>query len=266
MNTLLFDAGNTRLKWALVKDGRIGPQQATAVTELQPLAAFLRRAPAVDRVVGVSVAGTRMERGLRAVLRNASLPRPEFLTSTAKAGGVTNGYRNPALLGADRWAAAIAAWQRAGCYRTVCAVSVGTALTIDVVDQDGQHGGGLIAPGPELMLSSLLKETHGIAAGEQQDRADGPRRRPRSAPAPASPLADSTSEAIREGCLAAAAGFVDRTVTLLTRRLGVRPVVFITGGGSAAVVERMRSACKPCEDLVLRGVAAMAEVPIRRRA
>ena len=80
------------------------------------------------------------------------------------------------------------------------------------------------------------------------------------------PLTGATRSAIEEGCLASAAGFIDRTVNQVTRRLKVRPVVFITGGASSAVIERLRSACKPSEDLVLRGVAAIAEVPIRRRA
>jgi pantothenate kinase type III len=80
------------------------------------------------------------------------------------------------------------------------------------------------------------------------------------------PLTGATRSAIEEGCLAAAAGFIDRTINQLTRRLNGRPVLFVTGGASAAVIERLRSACKPCDDLVLRGVATIAEVPIRRRA
>ena len=80
------------------------------------------------------------------------------------------------------------------------------------------------------------------------------------------PLAGGTRGAIDEGCLSAAAGFIDRTVNQLTRQLHGRPVVFITGGAAAPVIERLRSACKPCDDLVLRGVAAIAEVPISRRA
>jgi len=266
MNTLLFDAGNSRLKWALVEDRRLGPQQAAPVADPGALEAWLRRAPAIERVVGVNVAGPRLERALRAALRRAGQPVPEFVHSSAAAAGVTSGYREPERLGADRWAAAVAAWHRAGCYRTVCAVSVGTALTLDVVDQDGRHRGGLIAPGPALMLDSLLGKTDGIAARAQLDT-ERPRRRRSTQAAPiVPPLADSTREAIDEGCLGAAAGFIDRTVNQITRRLGVRPVVFITGGASAPVIARLRSACKPCDDLVLRGVAAIAEVPIRRRA
>ena len=264
MNTLLFDAGNTRLKWSLVRNGRMGAQHATLRTELQAFSAWLARAPAIDRVVGVNVAGAPVERLLRAALRKADAPRPEFVTSSREAAGVRNAYARPERLGADRWAAAVAAWHRAGCYRTVCAISIGTALTLDLVDHDGHHRGGLIAPGPALMLDSLLGRTAHIATRANLD--GGRARRPPGLRPLVAPLTGATASAIDEGCLAAAAGFIDRTVNQLTRALNVRPVVFITGGGSTPVIERIRSACKPCDDLVLRGVAAIAEVPIRRRA
>ena len=80
------------------------------------------------------------------------------------------------------------------------------------------------------------------------------------------PLADNTRAAIEAGCLTAAAGLIDRTVNQLTRELGVRPVVFVTGGGADSVLPLLKGACKPCPELVLRGVAVLADVPIRRRA
>lgn len=264
MNTLLFDAGNTRLKWALVRNGRLGPQRATLRTALPAFATWLAGAPTIDRAIGVNVAGAQVERFLRTALRKAGAPRPEFLTSSREAAGVRNAYARPEQLGADRWAAAVAAWHRAGCYRTVCAIGIGTALTLDLVDQDGHHRGGLIAPGPALMLDSLLGRTADIASRAATGR--GQARRPAGLHPLVPPLSGATGPAIHEGCLAAAAGFIDRTVNQITRALNVRPVVFITGGGSAPVIERIRSACKPCDDLVLRGVAAIAEVPIRRRA
>lgn len=265
--TLLFDAGNTRFKWALVDhERRLQPQQATPLAQFDAFEQWLAQAPRLERVVGVSVAAQRVERALRAALRRARQPAPELLTPTATAAGVSNGYREPESIGADRWAAAVAAWHRAGCYRTVCAVSVGTALTLDLVDQDGRHRGGLIAPGPTLMLQSLLGRTEGIASRAASTPPATRRRRTPDAPEIVPPLADFTRGAIDEGCLAAAAGFIDRTVNQLTRRLGVRPVVFITGGAAPEVIERMHGACKPCDDLVLRGVAAIAAVPIRRRA
>jgi type III pantothenate kinase len=262
MNTLLFDAGNSRFKWALVRSGRISPQRATELAALDAFEAWLADAPAIDRVAGVNVAGPRLERRLRALLRASDQPRPVFIGSTPAAAGVRNGYLRPGQLGADRWAAAIAAWHGSGCYRTVCAVSIGTAITIDLVDQDGHHRGGLIAPGPSLMLDSLLGRTADIAARAAQDAG---RRKAGMHPL-VPPLSGATRSAIEEGCLAAAAGFIDRTINQLARQLKGRPVVYVTGGASREVVRRVRSACKPVDDLVLRGVAVIAEVPLRRRA
>jgi type III pantothenate kinase len=265
-DTLLFDAGNSRFKWALVRDGRIGRQQACALADLPSFPQWLARAPAFERVVGVNVAGTRIERQLRSALRAAGRPAPEFIVASVEAAGVTNGYARPLQLGADRWAALVAAWHRAGCYRTVCAVSIGTAVTLDLVDQDGYHRGGLIAPGPALMVDALLGRTADIAT-RAASAARGPRRGKREVGHElVPPLADATQPAIEEGSIASTAGFIDRTINQITRRLGVRPVLFVTGGGSQAVVERLRSACKPTEDLVLRGVAVLGEVTIRRRS
>jgi type III pantothenate kinase len=255
MNTLLFDAGNSRLKWSLVRDGRLGALQAAALHDVPTLQKWLRRAATIDRIVGVCVAGPAYERRFKAVLRAAGHPLATFIRSSETAAGVHNGYREAARLGDDRWAGAVAAWHRAGCYRTVCAVSVGTALTLDLVDHEGQHRGGLIAPGPEMMLASLLDKTHGIA-----ERAA----RRGHAHHTIGPLADNTRGAIEAGCLTAAAAVIDRTISQLTRELGVRPVVFLTGGGAASVQPLLKGAIRSCPELVLRGVATIAGVPIRR--
>jgi type III pantothenate kinase len=262
-DSLLFDAGNSRFKWALVRDGRMGPQHARPLAEFAQFAAWLKRAPGFERAVGVNVAGARIEKQLRSALYAAGRPTPELIVSSTAAAGVTNGYARPLQLGSDRWAALVAAWHRAGCYRTVCAASIGTAVTLDVVDQDGFHRGGLIAPGPATMLQSLLERTADIAP---RAAAVTRRRKPEPEHGLVAPLAETTRAALEEGCLASVAGFIDRTINQVTRRLGVRPVLFVTGGASAAVVERLRSACKPCDDLVLRGVAVLGAVPIRRRA
>ena len=77
------------------------------------------------------------------------------------AGGIRNAYPEPAKLGVDRWLAMLGghALERGA----VCVVSVGTAMTIDGVDADGRHLGGVIVPGPDLMVGSLLKNTSDIA-------------------------------------------------------------------------------------------------------
>ncbi|HTQ37335.1 MAG TPA: type III pantothenate kinase [Steroidobacteraceae bacterium] len=261
-DTLLFDAGNSRFKWALVRGGRLGRQQALPLAEFTRFARWLRAAPPFARAVGVNVAGARCERQLRAALHAAGRPAPEFIRSSAAAAGVRNGYARPGQLGADRWAGLVGAWHRAGCRRTVCAASIGTAITLDVVDQRGRHRGGLIAPGPALMLAALLERTADIAPRAAARTSRASRQRHGDI---VPPLAGATRAAIEEGCLAAAAAFIDRTVEQLARRLGVRPLLLITGGGSPAVAARLRRSHESCEDLVLRGVAVLGGVPIRHR-
>jgi len=256
MNTLLFDAGNSRIKWALVRNGALGPMQAAPLDDLDAMQKWLKRSRAVTAAAGVCVAGAAFESRLKAMLKRAQLPAPEFVKSSSAAAGVSNGYRDAWRLGADRWAAAVAAWHLAGCYRTACAVSVGTALTIDLVDHEGHHRGGLIAPGPEMMLASLLRNTQGIA--ERASRARSGRRT-------VGVLADNTRDAIEAGCLTAAAAVIDRVIGQLTRELGVRPVVFLTGGGSGSLQPLLKGAIRECPELVLRGVAALAGVPLHRR-
>lgn len=263
MNTLLIDAGNSRLKWAQVRDGKLSRQQAVPTGQIREFAAWLARQPAFGQCFASSVAGPAVERELRAALRGAGHAVPQLIHSSAAAAGVSNVYRDPGRLGDDRWAGMIAAWHLAGCYRTICAISVGTALTIDVVDYDGRHRGGLIAPGPALMLQSLLRDTQGIAPRAAV------RARPRKSPPEIDlllkPLADDTGQAIHMGCLYAVAALVDRVVTDVTRILKGRPVVFLTGGGAAAVAPLIRSAHKPREDLVLRGLAVLGGVALRRK-
>lgn len=260
MNALLIDAGNSRIKWALVRDGRLGPLQATETGEPSRFEAWLRKAPDIDRTIASSVAGPDAERALSQALRRAKMPEPQYVLPSAKAAGVTNGYGDPQRLGVDRWVGAIAAWHLAGCYRAICSVSIGTALTIDIVNHDGAHCGGLIAPSPTLMLQSLLRDTAGIARAAATPRS----RKKARANTPLKMLATDTRQAIEMGCLSAAAALIDRTVTDVTRTLRSRPVVFLTGGGAEPVAPLLRSACRPCEDLVLRGLAVLGGIPLRR--
>jgi type III pantothenate kinase len=254
MNTLLIDLGNTRIKWALLRGNAPGRQKAVPVGG-PAFEQALRRLRRIGSVLVVSVAGAKEERALRVALQRCGLPGPRFVRSSAVRAGVTNGYRNAWQLGADRWVAAIGAWHLAG-RRAVCAVSVGTALTIDVVDAKGQHRGGLIAPGPALMVHSLLRDTHGIA--KRAALASG-RRVTRGARGSAiRPLADNTRDAIELGSLTAAAGLIDRTVTAVRSAMGVRPLVLLTGGGAAPLAPLLATRHAACEELVLHGLAVIA--------
>jgi len=57
-----------------------------------------------------------------------------------------NSYKEPNLMGSDRWLAMIASYEKSN-KSSFITIDIGTAVTIDVVDSSGNHQGGLIFPG-----------------------------------------------------------------------------------------------------------------------
>jgi type III pantothenate kinase len=164
------------------------------------------------------------------------------------------GYAEPWRLGVDRFVAAVGA-HRLFPGVAVCVVGAGTALTIDLVGPDGRHRGGAIVPSPELMVETLLSRTQGIRRRAQGGTGGRARL-----------FGHSTREAIVQGARYAAAALVDRAVEEARPLLGRRPLVVLTGGGAAAVRPLLHSACVGVPDLVLRGLAALAQFPGSPRA
>jgi type III pantothenate kinase len=240
VTVLLIDVGNTRIKWAVWRDGRLGRQQAVAHAEWTPETfKGLRR---IERVLGVSVANDTTNQSIIAASQRALDLNPEFLVSARSAGGVTTRYFEPWRLGADRFAAVIGAFYIAK-KRPACVIDVGTAMTIDLVDGEGLHRGGAIVPGPELMVKSLLKNTNGI----EQRAAGGSAGR--------TLFARETRAAIEQGASYAVAAVVDRAVEESRRTLRRTPQVYLTGGAANRIHPLLQTRHVSIPDLVLRGVA-----------
>ena len=72
--------------------------------------------------------------------------------------GVKSVYKQVDSFGVDRWLALIGAAQRYK-QKSVLILDAGTATTLDILTSTGQHLGGWILPGVNLMFTSLLKHT-----------------------------------------------------------------------------------------------------------
>jgi type III pantothenate kinase len=243
---LLIDIGNTRIKWAVLENGELTNQQAVAhaTWSAEECAGAFSKLPRPTRVLVSNVGGER----IGTIVRDVALARfgveAEFIASTAEAAGVRNAYPEPWKLGVDRWLAMIAAH---GMYqRAVCVVSIGTAATIDAVDATGRHLGGLIVPGPDLMVESLLKNTSEIA------------RRTENGSVGSGVFANNTLGAIRQGALHAVAALVERAVESIQVQLGVQPEIVLTGGASEEIGKLLRFPQVVTPDLVLKGLVTAA--------
>ncbi len=71
---------------------------------------------------------------------------------------ITVKYATPHTLGADRLAAAVGAYVK-GKGRDVLVIDIGTCITYDFVNADGEYLGGNISPGPKLRLKALSEYT-----------------------------------------------------------------------------------------------------------
>jgi type III pantothenate kinase len=242
---LLLDVGNTAVKWACFTNGRPGTSgrfvhRAGDVGALAD-AAWSGLQPA-DKVLIANVAGREMQTALAAwSLDNWQVP-PVFLRATARACGVSNAYSDPATLGIDRWAALIAAHH--GYPGAVCVVDCGTAITLDVVTAEGEHLGGLILPGIELMQQMLLQNTAQLRLSGKQPAA--------------TPLAVTTAAGIHGGAVYMVVAAIDRSVADMRAELGTAIDIVLTGGDAGRVMPLLQGDAHHAADLVLRGIAMLA--------
>ncbi len=252
---LLIDAGNTRIKWALaptMSNGQAGLGQwlQSGVVARGTLASMaLQLMPAarveVTRVMLSNVAGDAVHNEISAVLRTffgERSPPLERFQSTAARAGLRNAYREPAQLGADRFASAIGARALYPGQALVVA-TCGTATTVDAISADGVFMGGMILPGLRLMASVLAENTAQLP--QVAERIDLDR-----------PFADNTEESIVLGCLSAQAGAIERA---LARHPGARCIV---SGGAGPMVAPFLAAAPAgivcIDNLVLIGLQVVA--------
>lgn len=247
---LLFDVGNTRLKWGIHNGTRIVRTGGIdhAALKRDGFNALTTRLPRrVEQVLVSNVAGTSFGTKLAGVIGLHCDVDVHFARAEKAAFGIVNGYRQPRRMGVDRFVAMVGA--RAESRSALCVVDAGTAVTIDAVDRNGQHLGGQIIPGLDAMAAALDAGTSDIGATR------------RSAKAPAEPIgifARTTQAAVQNGSLSAVCGAVERAAKTL-RGAGHRAKIVLTGGDASRILAMLPGNVIHRPHLVLQGLAFMLQ-------
>lgn len=247
---ILLDIGNSRIKWGQYAAGglrRTGSSSHIDVSNdgFEPL---MRRWPAnVDRVVASNVAGAAVGQRIGEAIFNQFGVAIEFVRCTRRARGVTHSYQQVEKMGVDRWVAMIGAYAEVGA--ALCVVDAGTAVTIDVLDNNGRHMGGQIMPGIELMGRALRTDTSNIVATSTATRDPGNGMRA---------FAKYTDAAVRYGAVTAVCGGIERAVRM-QRSVGARPRIVLTGGDGKRILRQLNMAVRHRPHLVLQGLAEMTQ-------
>ncbi|MDA7088239.1 pantothenate kinase [Pseudomonas sp. SA3-5] len=240
---LELDCGNSFIKWRIVTESGASAGCGGVVgTDEELVLAVQQQLLDLRACRLVSVRSDEETTRLVDALKRALSIECVCAHAAVELAGVRNGYEQYERLGLDRWLALVAAYQQA---QQACLVlDLGTAVTSDFVDTDGQHLGGFICPGVPLMRNQLHTHTRRtryddrLAAQAMQSFAPG----------------RSTAEAVERGCSLMLQGFVHTQLDMARDYWGGRFVVFLTGGDASLVVNLLPGA-QVVPDLVFIGLA-----------
>lgn len=233
---VLIDAGNSRLKWAVVEGGRWCAQGYSDYADWSALKEHLTIG--TDCFVA-SVASGAHEQQLAALLEAAGVAAI-WLTAGREFAGVKNSYLNPQQLGVDRWMGLIAARQRS--CDPVLVASAGTAMTVDALTADGVFIGGVIVPGASLMRHALLQGTARVA----------------EAPGHWQAFPRTTADAVQSGIVAALCGAIQQQHARLAEVSSIAPQCLLTGGDAEMLLPYLTVLAEHVPTLVLEGIDRVA--------
>ena len=167
---------------------------------------------------------------------------PLVLTSTTDTGLALH-YANPAEIGADRIADAVAAIHLYGA--PVLVVDFGTATNIEVVNREGAFVGGIIAPGLAISAEALFLAAARLTKIDVE--------------VPPTIIGTTTKGAVQTGLTYGEIDRIDGLVRRVFNELGYTAPVVATGGLSHRVVGLSDTITHINDDLTLEGLRLIFE-------
>lgn len=245
---LELDAGNTRVKWRIVSIGSgalIKKSEGYVFANSSISALFLELEGQVgqevlkniQRVKVSNVRGEQFEAELAVWLEKKWQLLPEFARVVKECGGVRNSYSDVTSMGVDRWLAMLAAYKDAK--GLCCIIDCGSAITLDLVSEDGEHIGGYIVPGFELMREALFKKSAVLDSSAKLWDSTAP--------------ANDTGSAVRNGLLCMVLGMIEQVFDQYRGETSV--CCYLTGGDAAIISPLVRQKHKVVPALVMNGLA-----------
>ena len=149
---------------------------------------------------------------------------------------------SPELIGTDRLLAVLAVRELFPYARPAIVIDSGTAVTVDVLDAQGEFAGGVIMPGSALIARALNAGTSQLP----EVNPDGQH--------PPSAIGINTSEAISAGIFWGLVGSIKELIYQQRQTLGLDTPVFISGG-DRWLARHLNMECKVTAHLCLHGIA-----------
>lgn len=156
--------------------------------------------------------------------------------------------KKPEEMGADRLLHAMAVKHY---YKyPAIVVDFGTSTTYDVIDEHGDHCGGIISPGINLSMAAL-RQAAGALPKIAIKRTE-------------TVIGKDTVHAMQSGMYWGVISSVEGMVARLSKEMGVKPYVIATGGLSPLFAEGTDAIDLHDEDLTMKGLIAVYEQVLKK--
>lgn len=228
---LVADVGNTHIVFGiyegkdLVRHWRVSTRLDRTDDEYCIVLSELFRIEGISpkKVEGVIISSVvpPVEGGLMRAARKFAQVQPLKVGPGLKT-GMEIRYANPKEVGADRIVNAVAAFEQIG--KPAIVVDFGTATTFDLVGEEGEYRGGVIAPGLGLSMEALYEKTAKLP------RIDLAR--------PKKIIGRDTVSAMQSGLYWGYVGMVDGILKRMIRESGLKEAHVLATGGLAQVIGR----------------------------
>jgi len=251
MNIIALDIGNTNITIGLFIDDeekvidKVSAGDTDRITEI--LTASWERIPVVEvskekkrnGIIVMSSVNAESTETIEGICKNELGEKVQVVGRDFPL-PIEMGVDDASAVGTDRVVAAAAAF--AVVEDAVVVADLGTAITIDLVDEEGVFLGGVIAPGFSVASEALKVRTDKLPRLEVNVKV------------PKNTAGGNTLEAINNGLYYSAAGLLKFVVEKYAEDVGRWPQVIVTGGAGNVIKPDCDFVDSWVPDLAVRGV------------
>lgn len=236
---LLIDIGNSRTKYV-----QCLAEKSSDITQLSDIGQLSDIAQVSNQDFNKAYFGQHFAKASRVIVANvakASLTNElsswcaasnidfEQVYSEQQRGGLISAYQEPSTLGIDRWLALLGAMHLYP-NKHVLIIDAGTATTIDLVDNAGQHQGGWILAGIKALFNSILSNSTLVHAKSNEESSTGRNIEPSVA------FGCSTTDNVNNACWSATLGMIKEGICQ-AEKIGKIDQILLTGGNGEALAK-----------------------------
>ncbi len=250
---LAIDIGNSRIKIAKFNQDKIVSQ--ASFTKPSELKSSISNSETNDYAICSVV--PEKSKTIFEMIKNTTGKSPLLISNSIKT-NLEITYKTPETLGADRLCSAEGAFflfKNSKQFKNyinktfILSIDFGTATTINVIEYPGKFIGGLIAPGFDIMFSSLKQGTAQLPVVNISDFS--------------SIIGESTKSSIASGVVTSVTGMIEKTILSLKKEKSAdRILIYITGGNAKKIIPFLNFDFVHEENLVLYGINSLAKINI----